>query len=354
MKIDGSILEGGGAILRNAVALAALHKTPIEIFNIRANRSKPGLRNQHTKVIETICAISNGKTEGVFTGSSTIWFYPGELQGGEYTVDIGTAGSLSLLLQAVIPVAAKCSEPVKLLLKGGTDVRWSPPIDYIRYVYIPMMKNLGLDITMCVGRRGHYPKGGGTISCDIEPIIRMKPIQFQFDEPFKPQRICGKVHAVRLPCDIADRMTKAAIDVIESNGFKIGVIEEECPEPKYDVHCGPGTGITLWSCNNFGTILAGDGLGEKGIPAEKVGRTAAESIIEQIKIGRPIDYHLADQLIIWMSMSDFPSVIDTSKITLHTLTNIKIVELLTQAEFTVEGKEGEPGIIYCEPNYIPK
>lgn len=354
VKIDGSLLEGGGAILRNAVALSALHSTPIEIYNIRAKRSKPGLRNQHVKVIEAICALSDGKMEGVYTGSSDIRFYPGKLKGGEYTIDIGTAGSLSLLLQAIIPVAAKCSEPVKLLLKGGTDVRWSPPIDYIRYVYLPMLEKLGLEATMCVGRRGHYPKGGGTLSCDIEPLIRMKPIQYQFDKPFKPQCICGRVHAVRLPCSIAERITTSAVDFIENNGFKIAAIEQECPEPKYDVHIGPGTGITLWSCNNFGTILAGDGLGEKGLPAEKVGQIAAENIIEQIKIGRPIDYHLADQLIIWMGMSDFPSVIDTNKITLHTLTNIEILKLLTKADFSVEGKVGEPGVITCEPNYLPE
>ncbi|MFW9924688.1 MAG: RNA 3'-terminal phosphate cyclase [Candidatus Thorarchaeota archaeon] len=171
IKIDGSMLEGGGAILRNSVALSALYQQPIDVFNIRANREKSGLRSQHAKVIESIGKICDAEIKGVFVGSERISFIPGELKGGEYEIDIGTAGSLTLLLLALIPVATKCPSKVKLLLTGGTDVNWSPPLDYLRYVYKPMMEKLGVEITLCVGRRGHYPKGGGKISCDIEPVI---------------------------------------------------------------------------------------------------------------------------------------------------------------------------------------
>jgi len=352
VKIDGSMLEGGGAILRNSVALSAIYQQPIEIYNIRSKRSKPGLRSQHANVIEAIGKISNAKMDGVFVGSTKIRFDPGELQGGEYEIDIGTAGSISLLLQAIFPVASRCPTKVKLLLKGGTDVKWSPPIDYIRYVFLPMMKKLGIEATMCVGRRGHYPKGGGMVSCDIEPIVRLKPILFEFEDPFITECICGRAHAVKLPCLIAERMIDSAIKYLLAEGFEVGAIERECIEEKYDVHLGPGTGITLWSCNNFGTILAGNGLGEKGISAENVGKTAAKNLLEQIKIGRPIDFHLADQMILWMGISDFPSIIDTTKITLHTITNIEIVKLLSNANFIITGSEGKPGIINCEPSKI--
>ena len=349
IRIDGSMLEGGGAILRNSIAFSALYNKPVEIYNIRAKRSKPGLRSQHANVIDAIGQIANAKMEGVTVGSTTIRFYPGELQGGEFEIDIGTAGSISLLLQAILPVAIRSPEKITLLIQGGTDVNWSPPIDYIRYVFLPMLKKLGIETTLCVGRRGHYPKGGGRVSCDIEPVTRLKPIDFKFNEPFKTECICGRAHAVRLPCHIADRMVDSAIEYLTKNGFEVGAIERECPEEKYDIHLGPGTGITLWSCNNYGTILAGDALGEKGLPAEEVGKFAASNLLEQIVTKRPIDYHLTDQLILWMSISDFPSVIDTTKITLHTLTNIEIAKIFSNAQFTVEGEEGEPGIIYCEP-----
>jgi RNA 3'-phosphate cyclase len=215
-----------------------------------------------------------------------------------------------------------------------------------------MMKKLGVETTMCIGRRGHYPKGGGRISCDIEPLLRAQPIQYHFDEPLKISCICGRAHAVRLPCHIPERMIDAAITTIEAEGYTIGAMESECPEPKYDPHLGPGTGITLWACTNNGTILSGDALGKKGVPAEEVGKEAAENLLAQLKTNRPIDYHLADQLILWMAVSPFPSIIDTTKITLHTLTNVEIAKLITDAEFTISGKQGQPGIISCEPKLM--
>ena len=353
IRIDGSMMEGGGAILRNSVALSAIFGKPIEIYNIRANRRKPGLRSQHARVIEAIGEIANAKIDGVHVGSERITFIPGKLRGGEFKIDVGTAGSLTLLMQAIFPVAVNCPETVKLLLKGGTDVSWSPPIDYIRNVFLPMIAKIGVDIVMCIGRRGHYPKGGGIITCDIEPVIKLKPIQYRLQEPFDIHCVCGKAHAIKLPCSIADRMIDSATKEIQKAGLPVGAFERECPEEKYDAHVAPGTGITLWACTNQDTILAGDCLGEKGLPAERVGETAAKNIIEQISKKRPIDFHLADQMIIWMAISDFPSVIETNKLTLHTLTNIEIVKLLSNAEFEIEGNEGEPGIIRCEPNYLP-
>lgn len=351
IRIDGSILEGGGSIVRNSVALSALFNIPIEISNIRAKRSRPGLRNQHMHAIKAIGDICDAKIEGLNVGSKLIRFYPGEIKGGEYKIDVKTAGSLSLLLQAIMPVAAHAPNPIKLLMKGGTDVPMAPPYDYMVQVYLPMLQKIGVEVTMCLGRRGHYPKGGGTLSCDIEPVLRMKPIEYKLNSPLEINSINGKAHAVKLPEHIADRMIHSANEKLKENKLEIGFIEKDWSDPKYDTHFGSGTGITLWSCTNQGTILAGDCLGKKGLPAEQVGKIAAINIITQIKAGKPIDFHLADQLIIWMAISDFPSVIDTNQITLHTLTNIEIVRKLSKAEFTIEGSEGNPGKISCEPNF---
>jgi len=353
IQIDGSMLEGGGSIIRNAVTLSALFRKPIEVKNIRAKRSKPGLRNQHATVVTSIAEICDAEIEGVHVNSNSILFYPGKIKGGEFQFDIKTAGSTILLLQALIPVAAHAPSSVKLLLKGGTDVPMAPPLDYFRFVFLPMMQKLGLDITFCAGRRGHYPKGGGAFSCDVEPVLKMKPIHFKSDEPVSVDCICGKAHAVCLPAHIAERMISSATEEIIKNKYKVGAIEQDCPEPKYDTHIGPGTGITLWGCTNIGTIISGDSLGRRGVPAEDVGKQAARNLLAQLATGRPVDHHLADQLIIWMALSNFPSIVDTTKITLHTLTNIEIIKKFTNAEFHIEGQQGSPGIISCEPNKLP-
>jgi RNA 3'-phosphate cyclase len=350
IRIDGSLLEGGGSIVRNSVALATLFRKPLEIYNIRAKRSKPGLRNQHTFAVRTIGELCNAKTEGVKVGSNSIKFHPGEIRGGEFEIDVKTAGSLTLLLQAILPIAVHAPSEVKLLMKGGTDVPMAPPYDYLRSVFIPIMEDIGVDVVLCLGRRGHYPKGNGTLSCDVQPKLRLKPIQYKLEKSLEIGQIDGAAHAVQLPEHIVDRMISSASEELKKQKLKIGKIESLWCKPKYDTHAGPGTGITLWTKTNHQTHLAGDSLGRRGVPAEKVGKIAAENLIQQIKYGKPIDYHLADQLIIWMTISDYPSVIETGKITLHTLTNIEIAKQITNAEFEVEGSEGGPGIIYCEPN----
>ncbi|MBN1330020.1 MAG: RNA 3'-terminal phosphate cyclase [Candidatus Heimdallarchaeota archaeon] len=354
IRIDGSMLEGGGSIVRNTIALSAILQKPVEIFNIRAKRSKPGLRNQHTFVIRSISEMCNADITGANVGSSEVTFFPGRISGGEYKIDVQTAGSITLVLQALIPVAVYAPNPTKFLLKGGTDVPMSPPLDYFRFVYLPMMERLGLDITLCSGRRGHYPRGGGILSCDINPIIRLNPITYKFEEHFKIERINAKAHAVQLPSHIADRMISSADEELRKYNYTLENIERDCPEPKYDAHLGPGTGIFLWAYTNYDTILAGDCLGEKGLPAEEVGKIAAKRLLEQIVTQKPIDYHLSDQLVLWMSLSQFPSIIDTTKISLHTLTNIEIAKKFTRAEFTVNGQEGKPGTIFCEPTSTKK
>jgi len=348
IQIDGSLLEGGGSIIRNAIALSALLKKPVEIKNIRAKRSKPGLRNQHLHVINAIGEICQADISGAYVGSKTVSFIPGETRGGTFQIDVKTAGSLTLLMQAIIPVASFAPSTIKLLMKGGTDVPMAPPFDFFKYVYLPTMEKLGLDLTICLGRRGHYPKGGGIISCDINPIAHLKPINFEGKEPCQPLKIEGIAHAVQLPCHITKRMKTSAITLLKKHNCPIGTIKEDCPDQKFDAHVGPGTGITLWAETTCGTLLSGSALGKKGLPAEAVGERAAKELQSQLRTGCPVDYRLADQLIIWMALSPFPSVIKTTKITLHTLTNIEIIKQFLAIDFEVKGREGEAGVIRSE------
>ncbi|MFQ6062762.1 MAG: RNA 3'-terminal phosphate cyclase, partial [Methanosarcinales archaeon] len=129
IEIDGSYGEGGGQIVRTAVALSAVTGLPAHIKNIRSNRPNPGLSAQHQKAIETLKRITDAEVHGLELRSTELTFIPSEIKSGIYKVDIGTAGSISLLLQCIMPISAKIKSPLQLQITGGTDVAWSPPID---------------------------------------------------------------------------------------------------------------------------------------------------------------------------------------------------------------------------------
>src|SRR3989441_5856461 len=161
IEIDGAHGEGGGQLVRMAVALSALTATPVRVVRIRAGRPVPGLASQHVTALQAVAGLCSGEMKGVDVGSSTIEFRPGTIAPGGYGFDVGTAGSVTLVLQAVLPVACAASGPVRLHLVGGTDVRWSPPIDYFARVFLPLFRQLGGHVDVEGQRRGDYPRGGG-------------------------------------------------------------------------------------------------------------------------------------------------------------------------------------------------
>jgi RNA 3'-phosphate cyclase len=169
ITIDGSYGEGGGQILRTAVALSALKKEPIKIINIRANRPDPGIKSQHYIAIKSVKELCSAETTGLDVGSYTLTFIPGDVKGGKYKFDIGTAGSMILVFQTCILASLNAKEPVTIKLIGGTDVKWAPTWDYFNNVFIPLLKSLGISINVNLIKRGYYPKGGGEAEITINP-----------------------------------------------------------------------------------------------------------------------------------------------------------------------------------------
>ena len=159
IEIDGSHGEGGGQILRTAVAMSMVNREKVSVSNIRANRPNPGLSHQHLMALKAAEEISDAETEGLKKGSRKITFDPGEIKGGFYRFDIGTAGSITLLLQTVLPPALLCEDQVEIEVKGGTDVKWSPPYDYFENVLLGNLRKMGAEVESELVSRGHYPKG---------------------------------------------------------------------------------------------------------------------------------------------------------------------------------------------------
>jgi RNA 3'-phosphate cyclase len=294
LEIDGSYGEGGGQILRNAVALSTLLKKPVKITEIRANRPNPGIKAQHYVAIKTLSEICNADTSGLEIGSPELEFKPGKIKSGRYKFDVGTAGSITLVFQACILALTKIKEPITISLTGGTDVKWSPSWDYFQYVYIPLLKKMGINVFPKLILRGYYPKGGGEAVITVNPSEKIKNISFKDEQEFT--NASGKINISNLPEHIITRMRHKAIKTLLKNNIMSSIDVEQTTS------LSPGVGITLWS-QNKDTILGNTVLGEKGLSSEEVGQKAAENLLKEIESEVNLDVYAFDQILPYMVLA---------------------------------------------------
>jgi RNA 3'-phosphate cyclase len=343
IEIDGSYGEGGGQILRTSVSLSALTLKPVRITKIRAGRPKPGLKRQHMAGIDLISQIVGAEVDGLEIGSTEITFRPSELGSGDFRYDIGTAGSISLVLQAVLPPAILSSEPVRFFLKGGTDVKWSPPIDYLREVFVPVANRLGANIEIQRKKRGHYPRGGGEVVVEVTPTSMFSPISLlDFGNLIA---VSGISHCVRLPGHVADRQAKTVETDLSNRGIKFEEIERESYQKNNDPHLGPGSGIVLWAESETGIRIGADSLGDRGKRAEVVGKEAVIQLLQELATGKAIDSHLCDMLIPYLALAEGTSQIGVTEITSHLVTNIWVAGRILGIKINLEGNLGESGVV---------
>ncbi len=345
LKIDGSMGEGGGSVLRLSIALASVKNEPIEIRNIRANRSTPGLKNQHLAAVKCLKKLTDADVEGLKKNSEKILFNPNKIQRKNVKTDIGTAGSTTLIMQTVMIPATFATESVNIQLTGGTDNPFAPPIDYLKNVKIPILKKIGYRAGVKLDRRGHYPKGGGMIRATINPVKSLTSLRLK--KRGKIQKIFGKAHTVKLPDHIAKREAKSAKKLLNERGYETEIETETQEKPEKNQQ-SPGTGIVLWAKTEQGAILGSNCLGEKGKPAEEVGEEAAEKLIQQIETEKAFDPHMTDQIIPYLSLGHGKSKIGSTKLTSHTMTNIELIKKVIGAKITVDGEQGHPGNITIE------
>ncbi|MFX1602218.1 MAG: RNA 3'-terminal phosphate cyclase [Promethearchaeota archaeon] len=341
IEIDGSYGEGGGQILRTSIALSALTMLPVRVSRIRAGRPKPGLKRQHMAGIDIIGQLVKAKVRGLEVGSTTVEFSPRDRRGGHYSYDVGTAGSISLILQAALPTAALAPEPIMLSLTGGTDVSWSPPIDYMREVFAHSVRKTGLHVEISVRKRGHFPRGGGRVSCTITPVEELSPLELvDFGDTV---RVSGISHCVRLPPHVARRQADSARSVLRENGIEQITIDTESYQKNEDRHLGPGSGIVIWAESEQGARLGADRLGERGKPAEDVGSECAHQLIDELSTGMAVDSHLCDMLVPYMVLARGTSTIGVTKITAHLKTNLWVAQKMLDVDASLEGEIGGPG-----------
>ncbi|MEM4502323.1 MAG: RNA 3'-terminal phosphate cyclase [Ignisphaera sp.] len=334
ITIDGSIGEGGGQILRYTLALASVIGKPVRIINIRAKRKNPGLQPQHLTSVKAISMMTNAEVEGAYINSMELIFKPRSLKGGSYVFDVGTAGSVTLVLQTILPILPLLDSETHIEIRGGTDVPMSPPIDYVKYVLLPLLKLFGCEIDINLVRRGHYPKGGGIVKITSRPIGSLKPIDLI--ERGRIINIGGKSHCVRLPSHVAERQAKAAEEFLINKGIDVPIrIELEYYEPNKDHHLGPGSGIVLYALFEK-SIMGGDSLGAKGKHAEVVGREAAEKLYEEIKSGAAVDRYAGDMILPLAVLARGTTRYTVSKLTSHILTAIDVIKIILNINVSVK------------------
>jgi len=369
------MLEGGGQILRNAASLAAITRISITIDNIRAKRTKPGLRPQHLTGVQMVNSLSEGSALlGAAVGSTEVTFLPGRrLQGGPLVADTGTAGSCMLLAQIALPCLLyadqlhaqnqeKSAENNEIQLKGGTDAAMAPPIEYLQRVLLPTLRqHLHIDANLPLLRRGFFPRGQGLVSLQVKSLPAessgLPAINITSRGDIEGMLI-SVFTAGKVKVSVGERMMATAEKIVETRIAASPLTENKIKINRICLHepperaCGDGCGIILVATSSTGCLLGASGLGERGISAEDVAQGAADELMDLILNSKAcVDDHLMDQLIIFMALADGRSEVIAREPTLHTRTAVAVAEILTSAKFEIRKlKEGNGGLwsISCQ------
>ena len=325
IEIDGSYGEGGGQILRTAISLSAVAGKQVRISKIRAGRPVPGLQPQHVTSIEAVAEICGADVDGLFPGSKEIVFRPGQLVGGDFEFDVGTAGSVSLVITSCILPGLFSKARLRITVLGGTDVRWSPPIDYLRLVHIPILKKFGGVCELEMSSRGFYPEGGGEVVAEIAPTGGLSKVDLGYQG--RTVRIEGIAYAQNLPEHVVSRMKHSALKkLLDFNEVRI----------ESDLRNGHSTGagmVLSAVCEN--AVLGESALGAKGVRSETLGEGCAEDLLETLKSRATVDEHMLDQVLLYMAVAEKGSRIIADELTGHAETNIWVIEQFLGKKFSV-------------------
>lgn len=326
LTIDG--LLGYGQVLRTALALSALTLKPIKVTNIRKQRTKPGLMAQHLAGVKTIGEFCNAEIKGAKIGSTEIEFAPKEHQIENKHIDIGTAGSIPLLLQTLTPLLVFSQKPVSLEIIGGTAGLGSPTIEYVKYVTFGILYKIGIEPPVIeVKKQGFYPKGQGVVQVKFSPAKKNNSVKLTSGGNI--ENIHGISIAGSLPNDVVERQKLGAMKLLTDHGFDPHI------QASVEKTASPGTSITL-VCHSSNTILGADNIGKLGVRAEDVGEKCAESLVASIRSNAALDRWMSDQILIFLALADGRSEIKVEEVTEHCQTNIRVIEQVLGVEFEVD------------------
>jgi RNA 3'-terminal phosphate cyclase (ATP) len=324
LKIDGSFGEGGGQILRSATTLSCITKKPIQIDNIRRNRKIPGLRAQHLTTIKILAKICNAKVEGLQIGSTSIKFFPNEIQNTHLKESIGTAGSISLILQALIPAVSLAKKKLELSISGGTDVPWSPTSNYTKYVLTEAYSRVGINFSMKIQKRGYYPKGGGLVDLTVLPCEKLEPLILTKRLERDAKLICSYS---RMDVNEISQAIDQVKNTLEKKEFSIDTAINE--EQAID----RGSSMLIFG-HDLKSINGSDELFDK----KNVYGKKLASVFTDCGLG--VDSHLSDMLVTPLSLIKGLSIFTVREISKHLETNLYITSKITGCKYGLGKIEG--------------
>ena len=334
IEIDGTFGEGGGQILRTSLSLSAITGQAFRIVNIRAKRRKPGLMRQHLACVKAAAEITAGEFRGAELNSQELTFEPGPIRGGEYRFSVGTAGSVTLIAQTVLPVLLKADAPSRVVLEGGTHTDQSPIFEFFDRVYLAVLRKMGADVSAKLERVGFYPAGGGRIVLEVRPSGEWKRFECLATGKRKLAQLIALGH------DIEEQILRDELSIC------LGRLEEktefQCEAREME---SPGPGNVLYALLEHENItelfsVCGNFEVSRRIVAERV----AGMLNKYVKLGAPVGRFLADQLLLPMAMGRGGAFLTHSP-SRHTQTNIEVIRKFLETEIKLENIKGKTCII---------
>ncbi|HEV3166501.1 MAG TPA: RNA 3'-terminal phosphate cyclase [Isosphaeraceae bacterium] len=339
VTLDGSAGEGGGQILRTALTLSLLTGRPFRIVKIRANREKPGLRPQHLKAVEASALLCSGEVVGASSGSRDLTFRPAPYMPRDLSIDIGTAGSTSLILHTLhLPLALKADKPVRLILTGGTFNPKAPPYPFLESTWRFYMAALGLPVALAMPSAGFYPRGGGRLEAWIEPA---QPSAMSILDRGPLVRVHGVAGGANLNTSIAERLGARAEQRLAALGYEAEITLTSWPSP------GQGAAISL-TVEHEAVTSTFVGLGERGKPSEVVADEAVDELLAYEASSGAVDPHSADQLLLPLALAPGRSEYTVTSVTEHLRTNAATIGAFLERRIRIEEHDDGSGRVVVE------
>jgi RNA 3'-terminal phosphate cyclase (ATP) len=330
ISIDGSAGEGGGQILRTALALSLVTGRPFRIDRIRAARQKPGLLRQHLTAVQAAAQVGRARVAGADLGSQELVFEPSGLSGGMYHLAVGTAGSATLVLQTVLPALLRAPQASQLTIEGGTHNPYAPPFDFVAQTFLPVLRRMGASVEARLEAYGFYPAGGGRVIVTIDPCPQLVPLTLLERGP-------TRIQARAVVAMLSEKIGWRELAVVRD---RLGLERADCWVISADTSVGPGN-ILLILIDGDGITEVITGFGEKGVAAEQVAADACDEAERYIRSDVPVGTHLADQLLIPMALAGGGSF-RTATPSAHTLTNANVIRQFLDLPIAIQAET--PGV----------